>query len=264
MRLKFSSKYSLTYVLRVYLLLTISTLLSTAVAEEKSPVNKRDFYLGGGAYIQTQPYEQHEPLLLPTPVLFADNRLFYVRWTRVGMYVFGQQNWGVSITAQPRPFGYKSANAPVLNGMSKSEPSWEAGMAIGGEFGDSFTELTWFHDVANKSNGSLLRLEMGRFFRTGKWTIVPSVFAIRYDNSFNNYYYGVRVDESTAERQAYTASAGFNFAAQSYFKYSYNEHWHFLGNLRGDLLASTIENSPLVGSPYMLSGMLSLMYSFGY
>ena len=264
MRLKYRSKYALTGIVRACLLLIFATLTSAALAEDELPADLRDFYIGGGAYIQTQPYEGHDPLVVPTPVLFADNRLFYVRWTRVGMYVFGQQNWGVSITAQPRPFGYKSGNAAVLNGMSKREPSWEAGMAIGGEFGDSFAELTWFHDVGNKSNGSLLRFELGRFFKTGKWTIVPSVFAIRYDNSFNDYYYGVRTDESTLLRPIYIASAGYNFAAQSYFKYSYNEHWHFLGNLRGDLLASTIEKSPLVGSPYMLSGLISIIYSFGY
>lgn len=224
----------------------------------------RHVYVGGGAYFQTQPYAGADAIVLPSPVLFADNRLFYVRWTRVGMYVFGQQNWGVSVTAQPRPFGYKGSDAPILAGMAERRLSWEAGLALGGEFDWGFAELTWFRDVLDNSNGSLLRLELGRFIERGKWTFVPSVFAIRYDAAFNDYYYGVRPGEATTWRPAYRASAGVNFAAQAYVKYSFTPRWHFLGNLRGDLLAGTIQDSPLVDKGAMFSGLLSVMYSFDY
>jgi len=245
--------------MRLYCLLAGCLLPFVVAVADEAP---RHAHLGGGAYVQTQPYAGADPIVLPSPVLFADNRLFYVRWTRVGMYVHGQQNWGVSITAQPRPFGYRPEDAPILAGMGERKPSWEAGLAVGGEFDWGFAELTWFHDVLDCSNGSLLRLELGRFIERGKWTVVPSVFAIHYDQAFNDYYYGVRPSEATAQRPAYTASAAFNLAAQAYVKYSFTPHWHFLGNLRGDLLAGTIQDSPLVDKGYMLSGLLSVMYSF--
>ncbi len=246
---------------RLYCLLAGCLLPFVVAVADDEP---RHAYLGGGAYFQTQPYAGADALVLPSPVLFADNRLFYVRWTRVGMYVYGQQNWGISITAQPRPFGYKGTDAPILAGMAERKSGWEAGLAMGGEFDWGFAELTWFRDILDHSNGSLLRLELGRFIERGKWAFVPSVFAIRYDAAFNDYYYGVRPGEATAWRPAYTASAGVNFAAQTYVKYSFTPHWHFLGNLRGDLLAGTIQDSPLVDKGYMLSGLLSVMYSFDY
>ncbi len=247
-----------------HLLSLVMLAFAMAAAAEEAGGEPRNAYLGAGAYVQTQPYAGADAKVLPSPVLFADNRLFYVRWTRVGMYVYGQQNWGISITAQPRPFGYAPEDAPILAGMAERKTSWEAGLAIGGEFEHGFAELTWFRDVLGNSEGSLLRLELGCFIETGKWTFVPSLFVIRYDDAFNDYYYGVRPGEATAWRPAYTASAGFNFAAQTYVKYSFTKHWHFLGNLRGDLLAGTIEDSPLVEKGHMLSGLLSVMYSFSY
>jgi len=250
--------------MRVRVVLLLLMIFNLVHAAEESADEPRNFYLGGGAYIQTQPYADADPIVLPSPVLFADNRLFYVRWTRVGMYVYGQQNWGISITAQPRPFGYEAGDAPILAGMAERKSSWEAGLAIGGENKYGFAELTWFRDILGNSDGSLLRLELGKFIEKGKWTFVPSVFVIRYDDRFNDYYYGVRPGEATVGRPAYTASAGFNYAAQTYIKYSFTRHWHFLGNIRGDLLADTIENSPLVDKGYMLSGLLSVMYSFEY
>lgn len=250
--------------MRFCLLLCLSLFISPLMASEEQGDKPRNAYLGGGAYIQTQPYAGADPIVLPSPVIFADNRLFYVRWTRVGMYVYGQQNWGISITAQPRPFGYLASDAAILNGMAERRTSWEAGLAIGGENRYGFAEFTWFRDILDNSNGSLLRLELGKFIERGKWTWVPSVYIIRFDDKFNDYYYGVRPDEARTGRPAYTASAGFNLAAQTYLKYSFTRNWHFLGNIRGDLLADTIKNSPLVDKGYMLSGLLSIMYSFEY
>lgn len=228
------------------------------VVEQK----EKQAYLGAGPYVQSQPYIGADAKILPSPVVFFDNHLFYVRWARVGMYLYGQQDWAVSITAQPNPYGYQASDSPALAGMADRNSSWEGGFSLGGENDLGFAELTWFHDLLDNSNGTKVRLELGKFIETGRWTMSPSVLAIWLSGDFNNYYYGVTADEATASRPAYTAGAGLDLAAQTYVMYDINKRWHILGNLRADYLASAITDSPIVDQDWIISGMISILYSF--
>jgi outer membrane protein len=227
---------------------------------------KDDVYAGAGPYVQTQPYSGADAQVLPSPVIFFDNQLFYVRWTRVGLYFLGESgdelSWGFSLTAQPRPFGYEHTDSKTLQGMEHRSTSWEGGLAFGVENKTGFIELLALHDLLDNSNGSLLRAEIGSEYTWGDWYFLPSVLLIWYSDPFNDYYYGVRADEATASRPAYHATAGLNGAVQAYLNYDISEHWHVLGNLRVDYLNPTIRNSPITDDDFMISGMISLLYSF--
>lgn len=225
---------------------------------------KIDAYAGLGPYVQSQPYQDADPLILPSPVIFFDNRLVYVRWTRVGLYVYGKQNWGISLTAQPRPWGYQAEDSPQLAGMAERKPSWEGGIALGGKNRLGFAELTYFHDMLDRSNGSLIRLEVGKSFTVGRWYHLPSVFIIRYSDAMMNYYYGVRPQESTLQRPAYEAKAGVNAALQYFGMVEVSPHWFVSANLRIDFLAAEITDSPITDDQWMGSAMASVLYKFQY
>ncbi len=44
--------------------------------------------------------------------------------------------------------------------------------------------------------------------------------------------------------------------------YDITPRWHILGNIRADYLSSEITDSPIVDQDWMLSGMISVLYSF--
>lgn len=217
--------------------------------------------IGLGPYVQTQPYKGATPMVTPTPVIFYDNRVVYVRWTRVGLYLAGGDNWGYSITAQPRPYGYSSSDSNALSGMMERETGWEAGFALAGKSRYGFAEVTLLSDISASSEGTLGRLELGKIVNKGRWTVVPSFMAIYFDRKFNDYYYGVMANESTAARPAYSAGQGLNYAVQTFANYEVSKEWSLQGNLRIDYLNKTISDSPIVDSDWMLSGMISLAYS---
>jgi len=253
-------------VLAGMLLLSGSTLhaLEKPIKMDKPIIAKDRAFIGGGLYLQSQPYEETDGFTAISPVVFFDNELFYVRWTRLGMYFMGGKNWGASVTLQPRPFGYETSDSQTFAGMANRNASWEGGLSIAGKNDLGFAELTFFTDLLDNSEGSLLRLELGKKIATNKWTFVPSLLAIYFDEKFNNYYYGVAANEATATRAFYVAPAGLNLAAQSYINYDINKNWHLLGNIRADYLSSGISDSPIVSKRYMLSGLVSVMYSFEY
>lgn len=255
--------------LRFTLLLIAFTLLLNA---------KDDVYLGAGPYVQTLPYKDADSVVLATPVVFFDNALFYIRWTRLGMYFYGEksetQSWGLSFTAQPQILGYYEERAmtqlghrnptPILQGMPAHESGWEGGLSAAYIRGGFFAEALLLQDITGQSNGTKLRLETGWELTRGDWSFYPSLLAIWLSQPFAQYYFGV--DPTSANpaigRSAYRCDAALNLSAQTYIKYNVNTHWHLLANLRVDRFADTINESPLTGTPYMYSGMLSLMYSF--
>ncbi|MCF6283377.1 MAG: MipA/OmpV family protein [Candidatus Polarisedimenticolaceae bacterium] len=241
------------------LFLLLSSSLSVQAEDENSASNTLS--IGLGPYFQTQPYEGATTLVTPTPVVFYDNRVVYVRWTRVGLYLAGGENWGYSITAQPRPYGYSASDSDGLTGMAARESGWEAGFALAGKNQHGFAEVMLLSDITARSNGSLARLELGKIVNAGRWTLVPSFMAIYFDGAFNDYYYGVTVDEETATRPAYSAGQGLNYALQTFANYQLTSELSLQGNLRVDYLNKTISDSPIVDNDWMVSAMLSLAYS---
>jgi outer membrane protein len=115
------------------LILSFLLLAITLFAEDLVP-KKQDVTLGLGAYVQTQPYKGADTLLLPSPVVFFDNGLFYMRWSRGGVYFYGDRGddyaWGFSLTAQPRVYGYKPSDSPFLATLKEKKNTLEGGLAF--------------------------------------------------------------------------------------------------------------------------------------
>ncbi|MBU0631612.1 MipA/OmpV family protein [bacterium] len=242
-------------------LLLVFILIFPLFAEDKPT----PLYVGAGAYIQTQPYTGADATVQATPVIFFDNHLFYVRWTRVGMYILGDSSddltWGVSLTAQPRPFGYKSSDSKTLNGMNR-DTSYEAGAALDIIYQDTFFNVVFFQDIYNKSNSYIARAEIGQHIAIDDFDFYPSVMAIYHADKFNDYYYGVKQSEATLNRPAYSASSSIDLSFQTYAKYTFTKEWSALLNFRADYLGKAEQNSPIVSDKYMFSGLISAMYRF--
>ncbi len=229
-----------------------------------SSLLKADDYLlmGAGPYIQTQPYTDTDAFILPSPVVFLQYKIFYVRWSQMGVYFYGGENWGLSLMIQPRPNGYRAEDSKTLKGMKTRKTSWEGGISLAGKNDLGFGEIIYANDMLNSSNRSLIRGEIGTKIKMKKWTFVPSFLLLWFSEGFNNYYYGVTHKESNTDRRYYHAQAGINAAFQNYIKYQITPKYSVLTNMRADILNSTITQSPIVSDKYIFSGMISLLYTF--
>jgi len=245
-----------------YLLILYLTLFSLEAREI-------DLYIGAGPYVQSQPYKDVNAIILPTPVIFFDNSIFYIRWTRAGLYFLGDASgdvsWGFSLTAQPRAFGYKAEDSSYLVGMQKRKNSWEGGLSFAADSEYSYIEVLYLRDMLNNSNGEIFRTEIGFKKHLGRFYFVPSLMAIWHSDKFNNYYYGVQEHEENTllKRDYYQSKAGIDIAAQSYINIDIADNWSSLINIRADYLSPHITDSPIVEDNYIVSGMISLIYSFG-
>lgn len=230
--------------------------------------SKQKITIGAGPYIQTQPYQNAKPIFVPSPVIFYDNGLFYVRWTRFGMYFLGAKHdnyaWGFSLTAQPRTYGYKASDSKVLQGMDERKTTFEGGLAFSASYGDKYIETMLLTDVLGQYDTWVFKTEIGDEYHLGNLSFYPSLIAIYQSKKFLDYYYGVKASEATAQRPAYMPSDGVLFGAQTYIKYSFTDKLSTLLNIRADYIPQTAYASPIVNDRFIYSGIVSLIYTFEY
>ncbi|MCW8838251.1 MAG: MipA/OmpV family protein [Thiovulaceae bacterium] len=249
-----------------YILILLSILYSILLSDE----NKTEkITVGFGPYIQSQPYKNVDDLILASPVFFYDNNLIYVRWTRFGLYFLGNSSeefsWGFSLTAQPRTNRYSPDDSFEMNGLSEKENSWEGGLAFSASLNDSYIEIMYLHDLLNKYNSYIAKVELGYSLEYGKISFYPSIVYTYQNSDFLNYYYGVSSNETlTSNYSMYTPNSDFKFAAQSYINYKINKDLSALFNVRIDFLSIEARNSPLTEKNYYYSGLASLIYTFEY
>ena len=246
--------------MRVYLILIL--LLSTLIAEDK----KQKITLGFGPYIQTQPYENVDNIFIPSPVIFFDNSLFYIRWSRAGMYFLGsvqdEYSWGFSLSVQPRPYGFEKGE---VTGMDERKDTWEGGLAFSAKTGDSYIEIMALTDILDRYESWILKTEVGYNIELGNLSLYPSLIFIYQSSNFMNYYYGVTNKEAqNGNINEYIAESGLQIGAQTYIKYPFTNKLSALINLRADKLPSEATSSPIVNEDYIYSGLASLIYTFEY
>lgn len=245
--------------------LLIATLLFFTLNAKET---KQDVTIGLGLYVQTQPYIDVSAMILPTPVIFFDNSLVYIRWTRYGIYFLGDKgkdfSWGFSLTAQPRTYGYAPEDSKTLTGMDKRESSIEGGLAFGASYKTTYIEITALTDMLSRNDSLVVEATLGDKYKLNKFSFYPSVGVSYLSKSFVNYYYGVQNSESTPTRLAYNPTAGMQLTAQSYINYEITDSLDTLINLNAKMLPKSAYDSPIVNEQFIYSGLVSLIYTFQY
>ena len=243
-----------------YILVLLLTFLNLQ-AEDK----KQNITIGAGAYFQSQPYKNVDNNIMLSPVIFFDNSIVYVRWTRVGVYFLGDREedfaWGFSLTAQPRVYGYKSND---IVGMDERENTVEGGLAFSVKKGSVYIETMLLTDILDRYDSWILKSEIGCDFKVGDFSFYPSLILVYESAKFVDYYYGVKKSEELESRKVYTPNDGLMVGIQAYIKYPITKDISTLVNLRVDKLSNEASSSPIVNDDHIYSGLLSLIYTFEY
>lgn len=81
-------------------------------------------------------------------------------------------------------------------------------------------------DIQSRSKGMEYKYSYSQlFFLSENWTLINSYGVSYHDNKYANYYYGVRDNEVTATRKAYTAKGYFTPSVGFLPIYKFSEHF---------------------------------------
>jgi outer membrane protein len=247
------------------LLITLLLFSNLLFAEEK----KEKITIGLGPYIQTQPYLDTDSLLLISPVVFYDNGIFYIRWSRAGLYFLGAKgdefSWGVSLSVQPRVQSLDPETSDKLQGIDEKESTFEGGLALSLAYKDGYLESMLLTDILDNHDSWIFKTEIGYDFAFGDLKLYPSLILIYQSSNFLDYYYGISQDEeSSSQFERYSCTSGFQVGAQTFIKYPITDNLSTLINLRVDKLPKTVKESPIIETDLIYSALFSLIYTFEY
>jgi outer membrane protein len=145
-----------------------------------------------------------------------------------------------------------------LVGMAKREIGVDAGLSAeyGGGWGIGFAEL--LRDASGTSHGSEVRLGYKYPLQRGRLSLTPHFMLGLRNGTLNDYYYGVRPDEATPERPAYTARAGIIPEIGFWGAYGLTDRWSLLFGSTLSRLPSGISGSPVVEGKTQWQAMLGI------
>jgi len=147
-----------------------------------------------------------------------------------------------------------------LAGMARRELGVDAGASaeLRGDWGIGFVE--YLVDASDGSHGRELRLGYKYPLRYGAWWLRPYVTLGWRNGALNDYYYGVRPEEATAARPAYTAGAGVSPELGVYAAYSLTQRWSLIGGYSLKRWPVSVGDSPIVGNRLQWQATVGIGY----
>jgi outer membrane protein len=138
----------------------------------------------------------------------------------------------------------------------------EAGVELLSDGRWGFLQLNAFYDISNTHDGYELDLDYGLGIRAGRWYFRPS-FGLSYKSAnLNNYYWGVRPEESSVVLPAYEAGDGVNARAQLRASYHFSRNWMLALSAEYERLNDEAAASPIVADKAVLGYFAGLGYRF--
>ena len=213
-------------------------------------------YLGGGTRYDLVPL-----------YLYEGERLF-LHANRAGVKLFndGDRDAGqrFDLFVEQRFEGFPAENLPPsLAGMASRNSGIDLGLAyrLRQSWGTLRAELV--RDVGSASRGYEARLGYGYEWRSGPWSLRPDVTVSWRDARLNNYYYGVRANETIAGRAAYAPGSGTQAQLGLFGSYDISERWRLLAGVSATMLSASVKNSPIVQKSVLPAVYIGAAYDFG-
>ncbi|HEU4352659.1 MAG TPA: MipA/OmpV family protein [Burkholderiales bacterium] len=214
-------------------------------------------------FAPTSPYRGYDRDSDLMPQFRYDSRYFYLQSDRIGLKLESPQA-RYELFLRRRLEGFASDHVPEsMVGMEKRSLGSDLGVALRYRLGAGVLYGEAMQNVSDESEGTEIRLGY-RYERwwSGRLRWRPYVTLAWRDADLNNYYYGVRPEEATAERAAYQPGSGMNLELGVLAAYRLAERWQILAGAGVTRWSSGVADSPVVDDGTQPHFMLGLMYGF--
>ena len=197
------------------------------------------------------------------PLYLYEGEQIFLHSNRVGVKLFNSSDQRLDLLLERRLEGFPAKSNPTsLEGMVMRNSGTDLGLSYRYQQPWGTLQAELLHEVGSTSKGSELRLGYTHEWRSGPWTLRPSLTLALRDAKLNNYYYGVLPGEATPDRPAYAPGAGINTSLGLYGSYDLSPQWRLLAGMSATLLDSQAKNSPIVQKSVLPGIYVGAAYDF--
>lgn len=252
-------------------LLFCSLLLSAAAAhaQESAPPAapapappSSSWGLGVALIYQQKAYRDvdDEVLLLPLPSY--ENRWVRLNVPSVDLKLRPSGPVDLALRLRYEGAGYEASDSPALAGMEERKGGLWAGAALQWRSGLGDLGLEVSGDASGYSNGTQVKLSLGKDFRIGRVGLTPRLAVTWMDRKYVDFYYGVSAAEALATRPAYAGRATANTELGLRAGYGLAPNQIMFVDLGVTQLGQAIQDSPIVDTSTLGSARLGYLYRF--
>jgi len=218
--------------------------------------------LGLGVAAQQPPQvgTDTEVVVLPFPS-YQGERLS-LDFGSIGYALAQSERFRFAIEGQLRFDGYDPDESAALDGLKERDVTLDAGFSIatGDEWG--IASLKVMADALGVHKGYEISASYQYPIQFGRWTLVPGVTAKWPSKELVEYYYGVRIDEVTTGRPAYSGRSVFNASAAINASYMLTDTWEIIGGAEYTRLGDGITDSPIIEKDHEVIMYSAIVYRF--
>ena len=224
-------------------------LLIAAALFSTSSAMADEFSLGAGAVFNESPYKGYNENISAVPLISYEGDHFYVRQTAAGWIVWEDSKNEISLTAAWMPLHFDPDDND--DHAMKQLDERKASVFLGGAY---YRHEHWGSlkfavgaDAMDESGGVVGELSYFHPLRMERLTLTPSVGVFYYDESFNDYYYGVSGSESRRSGlNEYAAGDSWSPYIGLSAKYQLTQSLFVNASAVYTVLPDDVKNSPMV------------------
>ncbi len=246
----------------------IALLAFPLVAAESQDEQRSSWGLGLGVMSNQKAYTDSDRDTKVIPFLSYENEYIEIlgpnlKYKLPGITLNDSNAFNFGIIGKYDFTNYEADDAPILNGMEDRDGGFWAGAVAEWQNNIATVSLEFLTEVAGDSEGSMVNLGFERTWHFGdNYMLTPRAVFSWVDESYVDYYYGVRTDEVTSGRTFYQGEAGLNTEIGLRGGYMFNQKHMIFLDFAVTSLADEIKDSPLVDSSTESQVSLAYIYRF--
>lgn len=220
--------------------------------------------LGAVMFVGASPYRGAGVGRDLQPLYLYEGERLFLRADRIGAKWSAGDAHRFELFVRRRLEGFPQDGLPaLLEGMAPRAIGMDAGAAwrVRGDWGAAYAALS--QDIGRASRGHELNLGLYGLWSRGQLTLRPAAGLALRSRRLNDYYFGVRESEATAERPAYQAGAGTDVWLGLFGSYGLSDRWRALGGVVLNRQAATVRGSPIVEDRLQPAVFMGAVYGFG-
>jgi outer membrane protein len=225
---------------------TASEEQSMPQASGSQPGNNFSLALGAGVIVSPRPYVGADFRVFPIPSVELEYKGWFFRGIRGGYGFIRTERFTASLYAQARFSGLESDSSPFLRGMEDRKKSMDAGIELSYRGRPVGFRINYLGDVLGRNKGQEATILVTSGVPLGRRGIVIGGIGPRWlSGNHVDYYYGVRENEATPSRPAYSGKATYNLDINITAIINLSSHWSWLMIVNREGFGAGIKDSPI-------------------
>lgn len=240
-------------------------LLIAAALLSASSAMAGELSLGAGAVFNESAYKGYNENTSAVPLISYEGDNFYVRQMTAGWAFWKDSKNELSLTASWMPLHFDPDDNDEH--AMKQLDERKASAMLGGAY---YRHESWgglkfavSADAMDESGGVVGEISYFHPFRLERLTLIPSMGVFYYDESFNDYYYGVSGNESRRSGlDKYTAGDSWNPYVGVVAKYQLTQNLFINASAVYTVLPDDVKNSPMIDRDDSFALMTGMSWRF--